>query len=118
MRFEYRNVSRPDAPSAKPDHHLADIDLIFDEPPFAGLRIVGSALWARKDGVPGMIVGLPSRSITKDGGDPSYFQFFKNSKGSTAVQSLKNAILKDFADKYTDVAALAGVGVPVPRAGT
>lgn len=109
MRFEFRNVA-DGVSSSRPNHHLADVDIVHDEPPFAGLRIVGTAIWGRKDGVPGMVVGLPSKPLDKRTAT-TYYHYFQNTRGSRAVQDLKDAILKTFAATYPEIAASAGLGM-------
>lgn len=59
----------------KPDHHLADVDIVFDESdgPLAGLKLVGTALWNRADGEDGISVTLPSRKVEGTGKAKDWF---------------------------------------------
>ncbi len=68
----------------KPDHHLADVDVVFDEAegPLAGLKLVGTALWARTDGEEGVNVTLPSRKVEGAGkGKDWFYEFLRADEG-------------------------------------
>ncbi len=68
----------------KPEHHLADVEMVFDETegPLAGLKLVGTALWARPDGEEGVNVTLPSRKVEGTGkGKDWFYEFLRADEG-------------------------------------
>lgn len=109
MRFEFRNVGDGHGDN-RPSHHLADIDMLFDEPPFAGLKVIGLAVWARKNNVPGMAVSFPARVVESGDEEARFFPYIVAAKGSGAASALRGAILKAFTDQFPEIALRAGVG--------
>lgn len=47
-----------------PPNKLADVEVLFTEGEFSGLRLTGFAVWAPRNGVGGRNVTFPSRNYT------------------------------------------------------
>lgn len=52
-------------PTDKPEGKLADAELHFDDGPLRGLKLVGFAVWERRNG--GLNVTFPARQYTVNG---------------------------------------------------
>ena len=118
MRFVFRNTAGQAGHDDRPTHHLADVDLVLDEDPLAGLRVVGFAVWTHKNGAPGMFVTLPSKPV-ENGEEPGYFSFLQDvDRGAGRVQFLKEQILLAFSKEYPGLATARGqAAAPRRKAG-
>ncbi len=95
MRFEFRRPSSGESALRGP-HLLAHVEVILTEPAFAGLRIVGWAIWQRTEGVPRLSVGQwpPTMGNESDSSD------CESSRRCSIAQDLKNAILTHFSKAF------------------
>lgn len=59
-----------------PTHKLADVELIFEEGPLEGLKLVGLAVWEARDAPDGVSITFPARSFQAEGGI-RYFNFVR-----------------------------------------
>ena len=108
MRFEFRKPGKAESAVGQP-RPLVHVEVILTEPPFAGLRIVGWAVWNRKDGRPGLWVGpLPQAMVKRS--DTNDCQ---SSRPCRIAEHLKEAILRDFSSL-----GLAAEGSFVPATGS
>lgn len=89
------------APAGK----LADAELHFTEGPFAGLKLVGFAVWERRDG--GRSVTYPSRQYSVNGERRSYalLRPISDDHGNEEVRAV---ILRAFADHEAGMVEAAG----------
>jgi len=85
-----------------PAGKLADAELHFDTGPLSGLRLVGFAIWERKNG--GRNVTFPARAYTVNGERRSFSLL--RPIGETASQDkLRDVILEAFKEHEVAVAA-------------
>jgi hypothetical protein len=91
---------------AKAPHHLADVDLLLEDP---RVKIVGTAIWKRRDGKPLLVVTFPAREIPgKDGGARSFFDFIRDASGNgEGLITLRNSILQAFREQQPALALRA-----------
>ena len=91
---------------AKAPHHLADVDLVLDEPK---VKIVGTSIWKGRDGKPCLAVTFPAREIPgKVGGERSFFDFIRDASGSgEGLIALRKAILTAFREQQPALALRA-----------
>lgn len=91
-------------------HKLADVELVFAAPPLAGLKLVGLAVWATRDGPPA--VTFPARSTQGETGI-RYFNFLRPAAAregdrpppaAEALAPLKAAILAAYHQAITRAA--------------
>lgn len=80
-----------------PPGKLADAELHFSEGPLEGLKLVGFAVWERKNGG-GYNVTFPARSFSMNGERRS-FALLRPLVDSTAQNRLRNLILDAYAEQ-------------------
>src|SRR2546423_15305405 len=87
-----------------PPGKLADAELHFTEGPFDGLKLIGFAIWERRDGN-GRNVTFPARSYSVNGERRS-FALLRPIVDTTAQNKLRELIL-DAYQEYEEHAAIA-----------
>jgi hypothetical protein len=90
-----------------PPGKLADAELIFTEGILAGLRLVGFAVWERRNG-DGRNVTFPARTYTQAGERRSY-PLLRPAADATAQNRLRELILQAYAE-FEAQAAVAAAG--------
>lgn len=101
MRFVYHTSVKN-----KPRHHLADAEILFDEPgPLQGVRLTGFALWARKDGGAGISLTTPSRQFEGKDGEQRYSYLREAEEGT--LKKFQAALIADFRRQHPQLAAAA-----------
>ena len=80
--------------AGQPAGKLAEVELHFDEPPLAGLKLIGAAVWQRADGT--VRVTMPSRQYSVNGERRS-FALLRPIVDLGAVHRLEMTILDAFA---------------------
>lgn len=80
-----------DGPAGK----LADAELLFDDGPLAGLKLIGFAVWQRRSGE-GRNVTFPARQYTVNG-DKRTFALLRPQTDPTAIEPLRELILDAYA---------------------
>jgi hypothetical protein len=93
--------------TGRPQHLIADVEIILDDGVTAGLILTGFSLWSRKDGRRGIALTVPSRLDPRTG---KHHPHLRNSTGgSRALHRLKTFILSAYIERYPEEAArLAG----------
>jgi hypothetical protein len=76
-------------------NHVADFEIVFDEDPLSGLKLVGGALWGSRDG--GEIrVTLPAQKIVHDGKE-RYFDLLRSiSRDAQAIKDFKARVVSAY----------------------
>lgn len=88
MRVEF--VTRENGP----ERLVCEAELLFDEPPLAGMKLVGFCLWRSPEGE--CYVTFPSRAFGA-GSDRRFFDFVRSVDGTAeAGKRLKKYILDEF----------------------
>ena len=87
-----------------PQGKLADAELHFSDGPFEGLKLMGFAIWERRDGN-GRNVTFPSRSYAINGERRNY-ALLRPLVDSTAQTRLRDRILEAF-QEFEERAAVA-----------
>lgn len=91
-----------------PPGKLADAELHFRDGLLAGLKLIGFAVWQRRDG--GQNVTFPARSYTVQGERRS-FALLRPTAEATAQQAIREAILQAWAEyERQGQASLEGLG--------
>jgi hypothetical protein len=90
-----------------PPGKLADAELIFTEGTLAGLRLVGFAVWERRNG-DGRNVTFPARSYMQ-GGERRSYALLRPAADATAQNRLRELILQAYAE-FEAEAAVASAG--------
>lgn len=90
-----------------PPGKLADAELVFTEGTLAGLRLVGFAVWERKNG-DGRNVTFPARTYSV-GGERRSYALLRPDSDATAQNRLRELILEAYA-AFEASAALASAG--------
>ena len=90
-----------------PPGKLADAELIFTEGTLAGLRLVGFAVWERKNG-DGRNVTFPARTYSQ-GGERRSYALLRPATDATAQNRLREMILQAYAE-FEAEAAVASAG--------
>ena len=96
----------PNDSTSSPQGKLADAEVNFEAGagPLAGLRLIGFAIWERRDG--GRNVTFPARQYTV-GGERRSFALLRPTNGEAAAQErLRELILQAYAE-YEEQAAVA-----------
>ena len=88
-----------------PAGKLADAELHFTEGPLGGLRLVGFAVWERKDG--GRNVTFPSRQYSVNGERRSY-ALLRPISDAHSNEEIRESILRAYAQHEAQVVAAAG----------
>lgn len=77
-----------------PDRLVCDAEVLFDEFPLAGMKLVGFALWRGADG--GVYVTFPSRSFG-NGTERKFFDYLRSVEGTAGdVRKVKDWILEEY----------------------
>lgn len=104
MRIKFIDNERGNPPGK-----LADVELHFDDGPFAGLKLVGFAIWSQRRNGPARNVTFPARQYSVNG-ERHAFALLRPST-ENVVASLRLAdLIKDMYDEH--LAAVAGVALP------
>ena len=74
---------------------LADVELAFTDGPLAGLKLIGFAIWQRRNG-DGRNVTFPARSYTVNG-DRRSFALLRPAAADGAQDRLRDEILEAYA---------------------
>ncbi len=90
-----------------PPGKLADAELIFTEGTLAGLRLVGFAVWERRNG-DGRNVTFPARPYMQNGERRSY-ALLRPTTDTTGQNRLREVILQAYAE-FEAEAAVASAG--------
>ncbi len=85
--------------SGVPAHKLADVELVFEDGPLAGLKLVGIAVWATREGGD-VSITFPARSYQGETG-LRYFNFLRPDAEGTTLDGLKTAIRDEYARAVT-----------------
>lgn len=91
-----------------PERLVTDAEIIFDEGPLAGMKLVGFSVWSTPEGE--LSVTLPSRPFGA-GGERRYFDFLRSAAADAAdTRRVKAWILEQWAlVERTKAAILAEV---------
>jgi hypothetical protein len=77
-----------------PERLVCDAELLFDEFPLGGMKLVGFALWRGADGT--VYVTFPSRAFG-GGTDRKFFDYLRSVEGAgTDVRRVKDWILEEY----------------------
>jgi hypothetical protein len=77
-----------------PERLVCDAEILFDEFPLAGMKLVGFALWRSTDG--GLSVTFPSRAFG-GGTERKFFEYLRSAEGAgTDVRRVKDWILEEY----------------------
>ena len=79
-----------------PPGKLADAELFFTHGPLEGLKLIGFAVWERKNG-PGRNVTFPARAFSVNGESRS-FSLLRPIDDSTGQTRLRDLILEAYAE--------------------
>jgi hypothetical protein len=90
-----------------PPGKLADAELIFTEGTLAGLRLVGFAVWERRNG-DGRNVTFPARTYSA-GGERRSYALLRPASDATAQNRLRELILQAYTE-FEAEAAVASAG--------
>lgn len=85
-----------------PERKLADVELIFDDGPLEGLKLVGTAIWATREAGE-VSITFPARSYQGEDG-LRYFNFLRPEADKAALDRLK-AMIKEEYQRSLGVAA-------------
>ena len=77
-----------------PAGKLADVELHFAGGELDGLRLIGFAVWARRDGG-GKNVTFPARQFTVHG-ERRHFSLLRSIEGTEAEKKLKDVLLRAY----------------------
>ncbi len=88
-----------------PPGKLADAEIHFNDGPFAGLKLIGFAIWERRGGGGGRNVTFPARQYSVNGERRS-FALLRPIVDTTAQNKVRDLILEAFQD-YEERAAIA-----------
>jgi hypothetical protein len=101
-------------PRGIPQAKLAEAEIVFDEEPLLGLKLVGFAIW---EGREGCHVTFPTRPFVANGERRSYV-LLRPVGDSEAQESLRQLILQKFEEFQRQAAALVGtplIAVATPQ---
>jgi len=77
-----------------PERLVCDAEIVFDEEPLTGMKLVGFSLWRSADG--DVYVTFPSRAFGT-GTERKYFDYLRSAEGLTAeVKRVKDWILGEY----------------------
>ncbi len=86
-----------------PSHKLADVELVFEEGPLEGLKLVGMAIWeTREKGE--VSITFPARSYQGEGG-VRYFNYIRSDSADKAALDRLKAVIRDEYMRSVGVAA-------------
>jgi hypothetical protein len=90
--------------SGNPPGKLADAELHFSEEPLDGLKLVGFAVWERRDGR--RYVTLPTRKYSVNGERRS-FALLRSTSDTASQDRLREALLDAYREREAALAASA-----------
>jgi hypothetical protein len=90
---------------SNPPGKLAEAELHFSDGPLEGLKLVGFAIWERRDGN-GRNVTFPARSFVANGGDRRSFSLLRPITDVTSQNKIRELILDAYAE-FAERAAIA-----------
>ena len=77
-----------------PERLVCEAEVVFDEEPLTGMKLIGFSLWKSPDGE--VYVTFPARSFGA-GGERRYFDYLRSVEGAaTEVKRVKAWILEEF----------------------
>jgi len=77
-----------------PERLVCDAEILFDEDPLSGMKLVGFSLWRSTDG--DVYVTFPSRAFGA-GTERKYFDYLRSAEGLSAeVKRVKDWILGEY----------------------
>jgi len=77
-----------------PERFVCDAEILFDEDPLSGMKLVGFSLWRSTDG--DVYVTFPSRAFGA-GTERKYFDYLRSAEGLSAeVKRVKDWILGEY----------------------
>jgi hypothetical protein len=77
-----------------PERLVCDAEILFDEDPLSGMKLVGFSLWRSTDG--DVYVTFPSRAFGA-GTERTYFDYLRSAEGLSAeVKRVKDWILGEY----------------------
>ena len=77
-----------------PERLVCEAEVVFDEEPLTGMKLIGFSLWKSPDGE--VYVPFPARSFGA-GGERRYFDYLRSVEGAAAeVKRVKAWILEEF----------------------
>lgn len=77
-----------------PERLVCDAEVLFDEDPLSGMKLVGFSLWRSADG--DVYVTFPSRAFGA-GTERKYFDYLRSAEGLSAeVKRVKDWILGEY----------------------
>ena len=77
-----------------PERLVCDAEILFDEDPLSGMKLVGFSLWRSADG--DVYVTFPSRAFGA-GTERKYFDYLRSAEGLSAeVKRVKDWILGEY----------------------
>ena len=77
-----------------PERLVCDAEVVFEEEPLTGMKLVGFSLWRSADG--DVYVTFPSRAFGT-GTERKYFDYLRSAEGLTAeVKRVKDWILGEY----------------------
>jgi hypothetical protein len=85
-----------------PPGKLADAELHFDRPPLGGLKLIGFAVWERRNG--GRNVTFPARAYSI-GGERRSYALLRPISDQAAQDTVRDAILEAYKDFEQEIAA-------------
>jgi hypothetical protein len=85
------------ASNGNPPGKLADAELHFTDGPLAGLKLIGFAVWQRREGT-GRNVTFPARAYSVNGERRS-FALLRAVSDTAATNRLRDLILQAYADQ-------------------
>jgi hypothetical protein len=91
-------------PRGIPQAKLAEAEIVFEEEPLVGLKLVGFAIW---EGREGCHVTFPTRPFVVNGERRSYV-LLRQVGDSEAQETLRQLILQKFEEFQRQAAALVG----------
>jgi hypothetical protein len=77
-----------------PERLVCDAEIVFEEDPLSGMKLVGFSLWRSTDG--DVYVTFPSRAFGT-GSERKYFDYLRSAEGLSAeVKRVKDWILGEY----------------------
>ncbi len=77
-----------------PEHKLADVELVFDDGPLFGLKLVGTAIWATRE-AGDVSITFPARTYQAEDGT-RYYNFLRPEGDRSALDRLKTLIKEEY----------------------
>lgn len=92
--------------AGNPPGKLADAEIHFQDGPFEGLKLVGFAVWERRNGGGGRNVTFPARQYSVNGERRS-FALLRPDMDTTANERVRDLVLQAYAE-HEERVAVAG----------